>query len=192
MDAGALQIDEGHTAERVYDSDEVKQLAEKAKLAAQIKKPNSTPGFTTTETKLAGGNTVEVTVQPSKPNAPLVKPPPILGKTVTVGKPVTVGLQNIKANVSTEQKVGNNINNNNKPQKKRGRPVGSTNSDKGTVVAKGASPKKKILLTKSPKNKANNKTADGKKATPKKTNNSKKSTTPTATKSKKVQKDEEN
>ena len=186
MDAGALQIDEGHTAERVYDSDEVKQLAEKAKLAAQIKKPNSTPGFTTTETKLAGGNTVEVTVQPSKPNAPLVKPPPILGKTVTVGKPVTVGLQNIKANVSTEQKVGNNINNNNKPQKKRGRPVGSTNSDKGTVVAKGASPKKKILLTKSPKNKANNKTADGKKATPKKTNNSKKSTTPTATKSKKV------
>merc|ERR1711972_918630 len=136
MDAGALQIDEGHTAERVYDSDELKQLAEKAKLAAQIKKPNSTPGFTTTETKLAGGNTVEVTVQPSKPNAPLVKPPPILGKTVTVGKPVTVGLQNIKANVSTDQKAGIN-NNNNKPQKKRGRPAGSTNSDKGTV-AKGS------------------------------------------------------
>ena len=62
MDAGALQIDEGHTAERVYDSAEEVKLADKPKTS-----------FTTTETKLADGNTVEVVVQPSKVNS-LPKP----------------------------------------------------------------------------------------------------------------------
>ena len=205
MDAGALQIDEGHTAERVYDNADPKPAQQSAQNAQTAQKAQNKPAtFTTTETKLAGGNTVEVTVQPTtvnsvqpnsvpnsaaKGNSP--KPIGLVGK--PIGKPAQIPLanmknpnnphkkpnlaQNPKNNTDTTQKIINTTVSTDKPQaKKRGRPAGSTNGE-----PKVKTPKKKILLSKSPK--VENNTVD-KKVSPKKAGKSTKKT-PIAVKPKK-------
>jgi len=170
MDAGdALQIDEGHTAERVYDSADPKP----AKNVQNAQNAQNKPAFTTTETKLSGGNTVEVTVQPTKVNSPnstkvnSPKPIGLVGK--PIGKPAQIPARlkspsnspkptnsqkpnGVKPNLAqqpknNDTKINSTTVNTDKPQaKKRGRPAGSTNGE-----PKVKTPKKKILLAKSPK-----------------------------------------
>merc|ERR1712127_841296 len=143
MDAGdALQIDEGHTAERVYDSADPKP----AKNVQNAQNAQNKPAFTTTETKLSGGNTVEVTVQPTKvnsPNSTKVNSP----KPINSQKPNGVKPNLAQQPKNNDTKINSTTVSTDKPQaKKRGRPAGSTNGE-----PKVKTPKKKILLAKSPK-----------------------------------------